>query len=329
MRNNRKIMFFMYNLISIYEILRKELYGKSHRHSIQFNMKFKPFLEYLLLSRKNTYDVQIETTNLCNAKCTFCPNSYLIRKKLIMSNEVFRTILSRIKKEKLNVRQFTLHINGEPLTDPHLTKRIKVIKKMFPNAAVRFTTNFSLATKEIIDRLLQCGLDSIIISMNSIVPEEYEKIMGGISYYKTIENLDMLLERKKELKSDLNIELSIVAKKDNKKEVAGFIQYWRKRNIKIRVIKLGKWVGKDIPKGYDNTIRENSDYGCSSLYNTISFLSNGDYALCCFDAEGVVHKNVLDSPIRKTYRSGIYNKIRLHHLKYGRTNAECCNCSFR
>ena len=85
--------------------------------------------EYLIKKGQWYYEMQIETSSFCNAKCSFCPNSTLKRKKNFMTDEIFNLIIKRAKDEKLKIERFILHLNGEPLTDKKLAKRIKIQKQ--------------------------------------------------------------------------------------------------------------------------------------------------------------------------------------------------------
>jgi MoaA/NifB/PqqE/SkfB family radical SAM enzyme len=269
---------------------------------------------------------QIETTNYCNAKCSFCPNSTLQRKRERMNDETFNLILQRILGEKIKVKTFILHLNGEPLTDPNICSRIKEIKKNFPKSHVRFTSNFNLSNTKIIEELLYSGLDEITISLNSINETEYKEIMGGLDYNRTLGNIDLLFKIMDDLKKNIIVNFSIVVREDNADMVEAFTKKYESRG-NIRKIKLGQWVNKDIPKNIGKAKNRNNEL-CNILYNTINILSNGDYALCCFDAEGIIHKNIRDTAIMETYSSGVYDDIRKYHLIHGKTNEICKNCGF-
>lgn len=257
------------------------------------------YVRMLIFPKSFSYAIQIETTNICNARCVFCPNPTLKREKKVMSDEDFLLIIKKIKEERISVMRFILHINGEPLTDTKIFDRVRLLKKEFPNAAVRFTTNFSLANEEKIDEILACGLDEITISLNSVDSNEYKEIMS-LSYENTIHNIELLKKKIKEKKSNIVVNVSIVAREDNKECVKEFIEKWSK-DFNVRVIKLGKWVG--FEEKIDNRNDEKKGV-CNILYNTINILSNGDLALCCFDAEGVIHRNINTDKIMDSYRGG-------------------------
>lgn len=275
--------------------------------------------------RERKYEFQIETTSFCNAKCEFCPNSMLKREKTIMSSEIFEKIIDRIKDENISVSNFILHLNGEPLIDRGLFNRIRRLKEEFPGACVRFTTNFALADEAVINNIFDSHLDKITCSLNSINADEYRKIMN-LSYETTINNINRLLLAKRERNSKLEVCLSIVETSDNSDEVRKFTEIYSGQ-ADVRVLKLGQWVDKE---NEDIKIqnRDNRDGICSILYRTVNILSNGDYALCCFDAEGIVNKNIMDTDIHTAWRSGVFDVIRKWHLKNGKTNKECIKCSY-
>ena len=298
-------------------------------HLLFFKIKLKSIStttpEYIIKKGKWSFEIQIETSSFCNAKCSFCPNSTLKRKKCFMSDEIFDLIIKRIKDEKLKIERFILHLNGEPLTDKKLAQRIRTLKQEFPNSEVRFTTNICLATKENLTDVINAGLDEITVSLNSIDPKEYKKIMN-LDFEQTIKNLDLLFTLKEQLNNKLKINISIVARQDN----AGMVEQFKKQYSKIaniRIIKLGQWVDKEK---YMNCEDKNNEIHkpCNILYKTINILSNGDYALCCFDAEGIIGKNIKTTPLLKAYMSDPYKRIRNFQKRHGRINKECKNCSF-
>lgn len=273
--------------------------------------------------KERKYEFQIETSSFCNAKCIFCPNPSLKRNKNIMKSDVFEKIIGRIKDENIKVSKFILCLNGEPLTDQQLFERIKRLKLEFTEAQVEFTSNFSLADRETVDKIFDSGLDKIVCSLNSVDAVEYKEIMG-IDYAVTIGNIEYLLKRKKETNSKIEIYFSIVQTSNNEDEVNKFKERFEK-DAQIRVIKLGQWIDKELPQ---NVCRNDREGVCPILYRTINILSNGDFALCCFDAEGIVGKNIMDVTIQEGWNSKVFNDMREWHLMNGRTNKECMYCSF-
>lgn len=271
---------------------------------------------------KEKYRIMIETSNICNAHCFFCANQSLIRTKMVMEDQIFELIMYRLQKEKLGVEKFILHLNGEPFTDKKLLDRVQRIKSIWPDVPVWFTTNFSLPSHELIDRLLDSGVDCITISLNTTDKEKYKQITG-LDFEKTMRNVHYLCNRNTQLGNPINIRLSIVDKGD-RGEVDNFIKQYSAL-AEIRVIKLGRWLGKEYKKV--ECAKQNIYRYCDDLYHQICILSNGDFALCSFDCEGQVHLNVKDTSILEAFHSVEYENLREEHKK-GIIGTICEDCSF-
>jgi len=62
--------------------------------------------------------VQIESTNICNAKCVFCPRDDMHRKQGVMSLELFKKIVDECAT--LGITHVRVHNYGEPFLDRHI-----------------------------------------------------------------------------------------------------------------------------------------------------------------------------------------------------------------
>lgn len=268
------------------------------------------------------YRIMIETSSICNARCNFCANSTLIRPKMQMPDDLFYLIVKRLIEENISVERFIMHLNGEPFTDKQLIERIEFLKKKFVNVPVWFTTNFSLPDKKTIDQLLVSGVDQITISLNAIEKEKYHEIMG-LDFEQTMSNIEYLMKKNRQMGNPLHVRLSIVDYGE-KEEVEKFQQ--RYSDIaEIRIIRLGRWIGKDgvlLPERSQNLHRY-----CDDLYHQICILSNGNYAICSFDCEGQVSLNVQGTSILEAFYSEVFEKLRRAHIN-GIDGTICENCSF-
>src|SRR5215204_6965774 len=57
--------------------------------------------------------VQIESTNICNAKCVFCPRDEMHRRQGIMSFDLFRKVVDECAE--LAITHVRVHNYGEPV----------------------------------------------------------------------------------------------------------------------------------------------------------------------------------------------------------------------
>ena len=130
-------------------------------------------------------EIQIQTNTACNAACIMCPYPETSKE---LPNGRMRD-LPALKRSSTNARGRTAlwrmepFLMNEPFTDTRMVEWIAMAKQPVPQAMVTVTTNGSLLTPKVADRLILCGLDAIWFSFNGATRETYEKIMG-VSFEK-------------------------------------------------------------------------------------------------------------------------------------------------
>lgn len=289
------------------------------------NKKISDRLEYL--KNHNELKFMIETTGICNAKCIFCPYTKLQRAHIPMSDEIFNRIIYQIKYENIIPKTFDLFMIGEPFLDKKIFERIKIIKENFPTAKINITSNFNICDSNITSKIINSDIDFINISLNSVEGNKYKELMG-LDYDKTINNINILIkERKKQKNKKLKIGLSMVIY-DNEKMI-NIIKFLFKWIFKVDTIRFQRAVTWGNQVKVKNLLGKTGKklYPCNDLFERIPILSNGDFALCCQDSEGIIKLNIMDNEIIKVWNSGIYSKIREIHLSDGLKDFKMCqNC---
>ncbi len=269
------------------------------------------------------YRIMIETSSICNARCSFCSNPVLERPHMVMSDRVFQQIVTRIKEERIEVERFILHLNGEPFTDPKLIDRICLLKEEFEDVPVWFTTNFNLPDEKKIGELVDSDVDQVTISVNSMDATLYQELTG-MNYERTLKNIECLVTMIQQKKSNLKVRLSIVDY-GNDQEIKDFKDAYSGL-FDVRIIKMGEWTTNQNRNGIHS--KKDKRYVCRDLNEQICILSNGDYALCCFDSKGSVGLNVEDTPMLEAFLSEKYAELRHQISQKGIENTICSKCSF-
>ena len=70
--------------------------------------------------------VQIESTNLCNAKCVFCPRDEMHRRQGVMDFDLFRKVVDECAA--LGITHVRVHNYGEPFLDKQLVEKVRYAK---------------------------------------------------------------------------------------------------------------------------------------------------------------------------------------------------------
>ncbi len=278
---------------------------------------------------KRDYIIQIETTNLCNARCVFCSYTVMKREKKIMDDETFETIVRRIKED--GIKPYGVHLNGtgEPLLDNKIFHRIRRIKQEFPTAIVKFSSNFNLANEARIEEILTSGLDELNISLNSYLKDVYQDTMK-IGYDRTEKNILSLLEKRKASGSKLKVRISMALVARNETYENEFLKKWTKLVDSVTINRVHSYSGAVAESAGDNKINyENYPLPCRSLWTCISIAVDGKILLCCLDYEANNNLgNSRDNGLLELYSSKKFEQLRQMHLSGHIEPFEmCAKCS--
>jgi radical SAM protein with 4Fe4S-binding SPASM domain len=107
--------------------------------------------------------IAIETSEYCNRKCSFCPNSVYNQNKNLMTEELLNRIILQL--ESINYTgTIAFHQYNEPLIDERLDEFIIFTKNILPKASLMISTNGDYLNYERWVNLRRRGLDYAIIS---------------------------------------------------------------------------------------------------------------------------------------------------------------------
>ena len=230
--------------------------------------------------------IYIEITNVCNLKCTFCPDTK--RKKEFMEVESFKKIISKIKKY---TNLITLHIKGEPLLHPkfdEIVKNSEIPINVTTNETLLLQNKEALSNKMI--RQINISLHSLDKNSGMNTKEYIEKIFEAIDYIHE-KNLNIYISyRLWNLKniSENSQNYEILKALESKYKVENIIEKARENMF----IKLDEniFLNQDIEfewPSLDTTSEENMGT-CYGARQQLGILVNGDVVPCCLDQDGVI-----------------------------------------
>ena len=252
--------------------------------------------------------VQIESTNICNAKCVFCPRDEMHRRQGIMTVELFRKIVDECAE--LGITHVRMHNYGEAFMDRKLVEKVRYAKQKGIRE-VGMISNGSLITEPIARGMIDAGLDAINISVDASGKEVFESTRIGLKYDKVIANIERLVRLRGESgKRRPKLILSFV-RQNNSADEQAFIEHWRPIADKIHVTDLHNWAG---------TLNTESDvnYPCYRPWLTFTVLWDGRVSLCCADFDGKTILGDLNThSIAEVWNAEPYRKVRREHLESG------------
>ncbi len=151
------------------------------------------------------YEAPLPTATHCNARCLGCislqadgglPCSQERIAFTPSAEEIAEVALAHIRRVSRAVVSFGQGCEGDPLTAADtIVAAIAIIRKATSRGTIHMNTNGSLPKK--IGRLLDAGLDSLRISMNSVRPECYQRYFRprGYDFRDVVAGIDLALDR--------------------------------------------------------------------------------------------------------------------------------------
>jgi len=261
----------------------------------------------------------IETTNICNAFCTFCPHPKMKRNQTMMATLLYEKIITEAKE--LGVEEVILSFFGEPFCDRNLMNRIKFAKEN--GLKVTLYTNGILLDGDRIKDIIDAKLDKIFISLDSYSNEHYRKIRLVGKYDEVVDNINTLIEMKQTRKSKFPIvEIGmILLDKNDKKVIKTFMKKWKRANDVV-IRQPHDWIseGTDIK----------NQLPCYPLWNAFYVLCDGRVVPCCMDYDATyVLGDVNNQTLKEVWETSKQLKLlRKNHLEQTADCFDFCkNCT--
>lgn len=268
---------------------------------------------------------EIETVNACNARCPMCTIDDWDRRDGLMSDDLFKKITDEISFHP-KVRRVHLYRDGEPLLDKKLPQRIGMMKKAGVKE-VGISTNVALLTDEKSRALLEAGLDSIILSIDSNVKDVYEKIRVNLFVEEVMYNAHNFIMMRDAGHYPTQVWVRMIRQESNNDEWPAYEKYWKaftKPTDRVDYRWLHHWGGQLI--GFDREeVRSELD-PCVALFSLMCIFADGTVPRCNVDYNKK-HPigNINDSSIESLWTGPIQNEVRRQHLERKRGSI-CVGC---
>ncbi len=306
-----------------------------------------------LISKKPTV-YQIETTNVCNMSCVMCPRKFMKRKIGHMPMELFKKLIDQIEPhpaiDLLKWRQFidlvlskvgivqseqdffnstisaealTMHGFGEPLLDPHIVERVKLVTDK--NIPAYFSCNPFNMTDQLFQNLLDSGISYIKYSLDGLDEEILKKLRGRkMSMQKINDRIEKSAEIIERGGYKTIIVLTMIGFESNKSQEEEFLKKWRDRNVYAYIKsavnrRLGNEALKDNEPAYIRSF-------CEYPFVSLTVLQDATVVPCCvdYDAEiplGDANKNTLE----EIWQSNSFREFRMAFARNRLPKNSFCN----
>ena len=274
--------------------------------------------------------IEIETVNACNARCPMCTINDWERNYPVMRDDVFNKISEELIENKKFLKRVSLYRDGEPLIDKKLADRVsKFTDNGILNTSI--ATNVSLLDEKRSKDLLEAGLGLVIMSIDSLEKDIFEKIRVRLKHEVVIDNAINFFKLRDKINPNCRIWVRMIRQESNKHEWDNYYNFWKKyASDKDRIYyhNIFNWGGqlKDyeaVSKSYEPNLP------CVALWSLMVFFANGDVPLCNVDYNNKFPLgNVMNTSIRELWQSKIAEERREWHLNNKKNKIELCkNCN--
>jgi radical SAM protein with 4Fe4S-binding SPASM domain len=248
----------------------------------------------------------VETTAKCNLYCPMCPRETHAQPKADMDPEVFTRLVNGAAKSAEHMMLIGL---GEPFLDPAIFDRITECESH--GIATLLSTNGTLLTEEVCDRILRSPLRHITLSMDGARKESFEFYRKGAKFERVRDHFVRLCRMKAERKSSLQIVVQLIRMEKNKDEIEEFTRFW-KAVPGVDLIRI-KEDETDLMNPQGGHAAGDWKYPCHYLWRGAMYVKqNGDVYPCCqsYMLDGAPAGNLRESSL-----TGIFHGDRMQELR--------------
>jgi len=296
--------------------------------------------EYLVrrISPQETYEdlirfpryIEIETVNVCNARCPMCTIDDWERGAPSIKDDLFKKIADEVIENAHELNRVSLYRDGEPLIDKKLAQRCATLKDGGVKN-VSISTNVSLLTEDKSRDLLEAGLDTIIMSIDSLQKDVFEGIRVRLNFEEVLENALKFIELRNKIRPETRIWMRMIRQESNKNEWPEYQAYWADKlseQDRIYFHNIFNWGGQlegfmPINKSFEPNLP------CVALWSLLVIFANGDVPLCNVDYNNKFPTgSVVTHSIKELWQSKIMNERRQLHLDGEKSCISICkNCN--
>ncbi len=286
--------------------------------------------------------ISIEPANVCNLHCPECPVGMrkTAVKPVFADMQLIRTLTDELAP---TLTYATLYFQGEPLMNRNFTEIVKYLHSR--NIFTSTSTNAQLIDENMAKKLVESGLDRLIVSVDGTTQDTYEAYRAGGSLEKAIGAMNALAEWKIKLKSPLPfIEIQFLVLKTNEHqtgEIKKMAKQWKADKLTFKSAQLydfenGHSLLPESKKYARYELRPDGKYHiksalknrCKRLWKGAVVTSEGSVLPCCFDKDSeYVFGNLNSLTFAECWQSAEAYRFRKNLLENRKQFDMCRNCT--
>ena len=240
--------------------------------------------------------LSIETTNICNAKCVFCANPVMMRRKEPLSMDRFRKAVDEFAAMGGTDLDFNVTI-GDPLLDPQILERARYVRRYPQFKTLGFVTTLQWLHRFDLITVFEAGLTWLSISTTLSGRQKYYEFFQVDKYDQMLDNLKLLIFENDRRGRPLNILIGIKPTDERPDDVVAHPDFVMINQLVDQDLEAGvraggfyvdDWLGAVKLPAYlkKRPLYPRAYRPCQLLYAGLMVYSNGKVGACaCRDFE--------------------------------------------
>jgi len=261
-------------------------------------------------------NIMVEPCNICNLKCVGCitglKHAGAIEPLMLNFNQ-FKRIFDQIKEYVFSI---SLYNWGEPFLNKDI---FSVVEYATANkCAVTVHSNFNVFDESMAEEAIVSRLTHIYLSIDGATQETYEKYRAGGNLSRVLENIEILVDKKKKMRSLFPIltwkylvfphnvhEIERARRRSKELNLDGFEVFFGNLD---NVATFGSEKRYDPATG---KIVTHPKHFCDSLWDTLIMYPDGSVIPCCQSFRKIdIFGNTNAHSIREIWNNDDYSKMR-------------------
>jgi radical SAM protein with 4Fe4S-binding SPASM domain len=286
--------------------------------------------------------ISFEPTTSCNLRCPECPSGLrsFTRETGMLDPDFFRKTIDELYKDILYL---TFYFQGEPFLHPQFAEMVKhaSAKKIYTATS----TNAHFLNDETAKKIVESGLDRLIISIDGTTQETYEQYRIGGSLEKVLSGTKNVVKWKTVLKSKTpHLIFQFLVVSHNENQVDKLHTLAKEIGVEEVIFKTAQVYdyknGHDLIPGNEKYSRYKKNANgtwsiknkllnhCWKMWHSCVITWDGKIVPCCFDKDAShIMGNLKQENFSAIWSSDSYKNFRQSLLK-SRSEIEICkNCT--
>ncbi len=286
--------------------------------------------------------LSLEPTTACNLGCSQCPSGLKS-----FSRPTGNLPIEEGKKWLTELKDYLFYVNfyfqGEPLIHPKLSELIEHANTLNVRSAI--STNGHFLSEKKCQELIDAQLSKIIISLDGLTQESYEKYRSGGELDKVLKGIKTLKRKKKENKAAWPlIEVQFIVFKQNEHEIPQLKKAAKNLGADVLSLKTAQIYDQSsaeelLPKNKkylrynqnetgEYVLKNTFENQCWRMWSSAVITQNGAVVPCCFDKDAEYEMGDLQSDDYKNILNGTTYKAFRQRVFSDRKSIDICrNCS--